>query len=59
VTQKIQVLLLASYTMSLHLILLTLHLDLLALYLKLLSLELVLSSLYLCKRGSCALSLSL
>jgi hypothetical protein len=58
-TQKIQVLLLASCTLSLHLILLTLHLDLLALYLKLLSLELVLSSLYLCKHGSCVLSLSL
>jgi hypothetical protein len=43
VTQKVQVLLLASCTLSLHLILLTLHLDLLALYLKLLSLELVLS----------------
>jgi hypothetical protein len=36
-----------------------LHLDLLALYLKLLSLELVLSSLYLCKRSSGVLSLSL
>jgi hypothetical protein len=59
VTQKIQILLLASCTLSLHLILLTLHLDLLALYLKLLSLELVLSSLYLCKHGSCILSLSL
>jgi hypothetical protein len=59
VTQKLQILLLASYTLSLHLILLTLHLDLLALYLKLLSLELVLSSLYLRKRSSCVLSLSL
>jgi hypothetical protein len=59
VTQKIQVLLLASCTLSLHLMLLTLHLDLLVLYLKLLSLELVLSSLYLCKRDSCVLSLSL
>jgi hypothetical protein len=36
-----------------------LHLDLLTLYLKLLSLELILSSLYLCKHGSCVLSLSL
>jgi hypothetical protein len=52
VTQKIQVLLLASCTLSLHLILLTLHLKLLALYL-------IMSSLYLCKRGSCVLSLSL
>jgi hypothetical protein len=59
VTQKIQVLLLASCTLSLHLKLLMLYLDLLALYLKLLSLELILSSLYLCKRGSCVLSLSL
>jgi hypothetical protein len=59
VTQKIQVLLLASCTLSLHLILLTLHLDLLALYLKLLSLKLILLSLYLCKHGSCVLSLSL
>jgi hypothetical protein len=59
VTQKLQVLLLASCTLSLHLILLTLHLDLLALYLKLLFLELILSSLYLCKRSSCVLSLSL
>jgi hypothetical protein len=58
-TQKIQVLLLASCTLSLHLILLTLHLDLLVLYLKLLSLELILSSLYLCKYGSCVLSQSL
>jgi hypothetical protein len=59
VTQKVQVLLVASCTLSLHLILLMLHLDLLALYLKLLSLELVLSSLYLCKRSSGVLSLSL
>jgi hypothetical protein len=59
VTQKIQILLLASCTLSLHLILLTLHLDLLALYLKLLSLELILSSLDLGKGCSGVLSLPL
>jgi hypothetical protein len=59
VTQKIQVLLLASCTLSLHLILLTLHLNLLALYLKLLSLELILSSLDLSKGCSGVLSLPL
>jgi hypothetical protein len=50
--QKVQVLLLTSCTLSLHL-------NLLALDLKLLSLELVLTSLYLCKCCSCILSLSL
>jgi hypothetical protein len=59
VTQKIQVLLLASCTLSLHLILLTLHLNLLALYLKLLSLEVILSSLDLGKGCSGVLSLPL
>jgi hypothetical protein len=59
VAQKIQVLLLTSCTLSLHLILLTLHLDLLALYLKLLSLKCILSSLDLCKSCSGVLSLPL